>query len=85
MFIKGANRKYDTVCGVLSNLKTISIDEPLSEESGIIVDGIVEFILAVETLKKLFKITLLCVSDSINNRHLANIHNCNFGLSVMVY
>jgi hypothetical protein len=52
ILIKGGNRKYDTICGVISNLKTKSVDEPLDDESRIIVDGIVEFISAVELLKK---------------------------------
>lgn len=52
ILIKGNNRNYDTICGVIDNLKTISIDKPFGEESKLIIDGIVEFITAVENLKR---------------------------------
>ena len=52
---EGNNKNYDTIIGVMGNLKSFTIDKPLVEESKSIVDGIVEFIIEVENLKRLIR------------------------------
>lgn len=55
IFAKGGKGYYDTVQGILGNLKTNSVNDPKQDESKRIVSAIVEFISEVEQLKKIIR------------------------------
>jgi hypothetical protein len=53
--LEGKNRSYDTICGTISNIKSKSISNLVSEEQPMIVDSIVQFIAGVNQLKQIVR------------------------------